>query len=107
MHNLGPNSKSNLIARAASASKWIVEAFNRKRMPKPDWIDDLITHTKKQSSNWCKARRKNKICNWVENATARRTCSGLVLREGSIYCPYHDGIWEEMTEKHTERKPRV
>ena len=87
-----------------------------------DWIQDLFQSVKREAVNIKKAHKRGKFCNWVENATASKTCASIVMQEGTIYCPYHTGLWLDMSreaEKHdmmrqldglpsrlTKRKPR-
>ncbi len=62
-----------------------------------DWIAKPLTQTGADTRRFRKAQRIKKFCQWVENATAPRVCAGLVGNEGTIYCPYHSGLWLEMS----------
>jgi len=102
--------RERFLKRQAAALPHSVAKQNRRvirKMGGGDWIKALINGAEEDCDTINRARKKLKFCQWVENATAPRGCSGIVMREGTIYCPYHADIWEDMLMLHAERKPRV
>ncbi len=55
---------------------------------------------------WIEQLLAKKICQWVENATLPQGCASIMLREGTIYCPYHTQMWEVILME-SKRKPEV
>ena len=75
-------------------------------MGEDSWLEQLLAGARQQTSNWRYSQKTKKICQWVENATLPQGCAGIVLREGTIYCPYHTQMWE-LIMMESKRKPEV
>jgi len=101
------SNEQNLFIRATRAHQWLVDAKNRHHM---DWIEEIRQQAQAASTHWRnRDRAPKKICQWVVRATGGVGCRGIVVQKGTIYCPYHQELWEqkEMMQLPANPKPMV